>query len=840
MNRDFYDTLDKFGTNMTAIRALFTTGNDELSGDGKKLFEEHKKKLEKSERDGREFTKKQTEKLKEKFIKKLRMNRAKFENRIQSRLQEGRLRGLRSYRFYKVSDLAWDSVPIVPENIPLQLYAQGKISIDSCVSQLKKCVKDKKLTETDFKNIVVSDPNNVNDIKALNLPRLHEVSVNLVRSYLRRRVAAQSNKYNNLYPYYVYEGRSKDMVSKLRSDVLSQRVESIVDQFGYRHDFTQNLRKNFLYGHTVSFVDSAWEEHKQFRTASDAAGDRDIEEYVTKEGVKFITPHPTRVFHDSQFSLSTVNYDNGIKYLGYWDVMRWRDINDNPKYFNRDRIPFSSPEHFDEYRPYFDYYFSSCNPCVIKFPDSFGRSIEEGNTRQSNIGTRFYAANRGDDSMWISNYYERIIPKQVGIGDYPHPVWLRLVVASDKVVIHGEILPSRPASYMGHDADDSKILNQAMAHEIIPYQDQVSNLFSQAIYLMKVQSILVMALDTDQLSPNQRRSIKAIAQGSKYYSELMLVERSESKRQEIFGQPPQTREPITLTQTQAKLGTVINDLLKNVTNIIGMLDKNQMMSPQELGQFAKHETTAQEVNEVSQTTNALFAFISEGPDEYRNAIKRILYESLLALGSDEITVYVQERYPDEIIAAAGFEVRKPDGVDEGYKLTDSDSQNLFGATEDLAMEYLFNTRDGSERTVSTQAAKVLGDLTRYVFSSKEILETFINQYGPEQFTNMISEVFRLSGSGFVLKVPATAQSREQQIAALIAQLQTTVEGASEDNSATLQDLSTLQAQIRQLFEQAQIPLPAENQIAPRQATTPPKTIEGEVQPEPAATPVLQA
>jgi hypothetical protein len=791
MNRDFYQTLKSFGTDPTAIRAVFTAQSDKLSGDGLKIFEREKARIEAEERNGKEMTKKQGEKLKGRMLKKFSNSRAKFENRILSRVHEGRLRGLNTYRFYKVADLAWEQ-GVNTENIPLQLYTQGKINIDQTVSQLKKCVKDKKMTQDQYDQVVVSDPQTPNDIKGLNLPRLHEISINLVRSYIRRRVAAQANKYNDLYPYYSYEPRSKDMVSKLRADVLSQRIETITDQFGYRHDFTQCLRKNFLYSHCLSFVESAWEEHKQFRSTREPSGNSKMEPYVVKEGVKWCSPHPTRVFHDVQHSMASVNHDSGIKYLGYWDVIRWRDINDNPKYFNRDSIPFSQPEHFDQFRPYFEYYYC---PTQIKFPSHFNRGKEEGNNRQSNLRTRYYTGNLGDDSMWVANYYEKITPKQVGIGHYPYPVWIRLVVASDRTVIHGEILPSKPAAYMGHDEDDSKMQNLSMAHEIIPYQDQVSNLFSQATYLMKIQSILVMALDTDQLSTEQRKQIKGLAKGSKYYSELMLIERSESKRQEIFGQPPQTREPITLTQTQAKLGNVINELLSNVSTVIGLLDKNQMMSPQEAGNFAKRETTAQEVFEVSQTTNALFSFISEGPDEYRNARKKILYESLLALGSDEVNVYVQERYPDEIITAAGFESQRPDGVSSGYELQDADAQNLMGDIESIAMEYMFNSRDGSERTISTAAGKTIGDLTRYIFSTPQIFEKFVSEFGIDQITNMISEVFRLSGSGFILKVPANAQNKEAQVAELMAQLQGQLEENNKTSENSVKDISSIQSQL---------------------------------------------
>lgn len=513
-----------------------------------------------------------------------------------------------------------------------------------------------------------------------------------------------------------------------------------------------------------------------------------MKEVITREGVPTITPHPTRRFHDMQYSLASINYDNGCTYLGYWDAIKWRNIKDNPKFWNMTAVPLSNPAHFHAHQGYFDYY---C-PNQIKFAPFRHSSIEEGNKRDA-FGD-VYANAQGDSFVWITNYYEKIVPKDVGLGGYPHPVWLRTVVASDRVVIYAEILPSRPAAYMGHDEDDSKILNQSMVHEIIPYQDQATNLMSQALHLMKIQGLLVMGIDTDQLDPDQRKHILEITQSTAYYSKTLVVEHSASEKQDIFGAPQNQRPPITFTQTQAQVGRIINDLLKNVAVIIEMMEKNQMMSPQEIGQFSKRETTAQEVFEVGQTTSALFAFISEGPDEYRAAMKRILHDSLLAIGSEkDFEVFVQERYPDDVIKAAGFRL-KSNSETSGYELDDSDKMNLVGSMKSLSMDVIYNSRDGSERTISTAAAKVLSDLTRYVLGSQEIFQVFTETYGLEQFTNMISEVFRLSGSGFVLKVPAGSDNAAAQIGSIVRQLQ----GELQQQVTTDEDL---QAQLTQLQDQ---------------------------------------
>jgi hypothetical protein len=680
---------------------------------------------------------------------------------------------------------------------------------------MKKCVEDKVLTQTDVDRMFTMDEEDGNTIKELNLPRLHEIAVNLVRPMIRRRVAAQANKYNKQYPFFKYDTRSKDMVSKLRGDVMSSRIETMSDQMGYREDMTQALRKNFLYSHCVEFVEMAWLKEKQFRVkqspANDEAGDDgelgELEDYIVKEGVPMVRPHPTRVFYDQQYSLSTINHGHGCKYAGYWDVIRWSDISDNPNFFNKKAIEFSRSNHFSFYQDYFDYYFVNGGECTMKFPTFADGAGEESNKRDATLN--LYNDSNGDDSVWAASYYERVKPKEVGIGDYPHEVWVRLNVASDNTVVFGEILPtSICGAYMGHDCDNSKNLNLAMSHEIMPYQDQIANLWSQALYLMKIQSLLVMAVDTDTLTEAQRDDIKALAKGSKYYSELLLVEHSASDEKDVFGETTDARPPISIVQSQAKLGNVVTELLNGISAVMNMLDRTQMMSPQESGSFATGErTTAQEVNEVSQTTNALFSFSSEGPDQFRDAKKRILAESMLALGSKDIEVHVQELYPEDVIIAAGFKPKLTNSIG-GYKLKDTDKQTIMGSIKALDIDYIFTSRDGSERAVSTQAAKVISDLTRYVFSTPDIFKVFVDQFGIEQIANMISEVFRLSGAGFVLKVPATAATQQEQVGGLLSQLEEALSSQDGINEQLAEQINALKTGLEAVAASASTsPLP---------------------------------
>ena len=185
--------------------------------------------------------------------------REKFQDLIQSRIHEGINYNARHAKLYQSVDIAWDSLPINKSTIPLLQYAQGKIDIQE--------------TETQLKDLEVADQfceyDDEGNLKNINTLRLYEVQVNLIRSYVTRRVAAQVSRFSNLFPYFKYEPRSTAVADKVRADVLSQRVEIMTDQFGYRHMWEQIIRQMFMYGHSVAFVDSAWDEDVQWVEETD-------------------------------------------------------------------------------------------------------------------------------------------------------------------------------------------------------------------------------------------------------------------------------------------------------------------------------------------------------------------------------------------------------------------------------------------------------------------------------------------------------------------------------------------------------------------------------------------
>jgi len=788
-----YEVLKKFKTTNKSLKAFFLAREKDNPPEAESLVEREIARLESLREDEGEdepLSEKAEKQVRKEYLRKLVAKKDKWIQNIHDRLDEGRLWNLNNYRFYFAADLAFDGRPVVNETIPLTLYAQNKLNVQECAKQLEEV-----LGEDEAKEYIIKESGGKTSI---DLGRFSESALNLIRPFVTRRVAAQTNRFANLYPFFKYEPRAKTHVGNLRSDAVSQRVEVITDQYGYRPEFTQWLRKCFLHGHTVAFVESAWDREKQYRknfleSTSDAW---ELEEVITKEGVKFVTPHPSRVFYDMASPLSSVNYDNGVEYLGFWDVVQAKDIQRDSGYFNRNEIKTASAldDLYTSYQSFFDAYYPDT---VIKFPapTESATQIALKNERKTNTGLLTDAED--DQAVFLATYYEKVIPKDKGFGDYPHPVWVKLVIANDDTVVHAEILPSTPAAYMGYNEDDGRLLNAGMAHEILPYQDQADNLMSQLVYLMRLESFMILAIDVDSLEDDAREYIKKFVKTGRFHSEALIAEYSSGDEEELRGKNPVRDSPFKFQTSD--LHAQIAETFRGITNIIGLLEKTQMFSPQELGQFVEREVSASEVVEVANTTTALFNFTSQGPDEFRAAMKRILYESLMASGKNEVYVPIVDTYPDDVIRAAGFKVTNPEEI-ENYDVQSNlleVQQTITGSKNSLVHDYIFNSRDGAVRTQSVEAAQAIFQFLGTITGN----EAMVKAVGQKQLFEMITEAFRLSGTTITLKLNPESEGDQQtpegapSMEEILQVIQQNAQGVQELDGAVTQIAQQLQLQL---------------------------------------------
>lgn len=683
--------------------------------------------------------------------------REKWEKTIQSRLSEAISQNLASYQLFASADLAWDTSFLTKANVPLLMYAQGKVSVDTLVKSLVGTPDEDKFIKRD------KDKN----VTGIDLPRFVETQINIVRSFITRRVAAQANKYNNLWPCYGYDPRGTSQVAKLRADALSQRVDQMADDFGYRHHDTQVLRDMFLYPHVVDFVRGSWEIEKHLVRDEVAKETEDpdkiaVKDEIVREGVVFFAPHPSRVFWDTAHALSSINDDTGCEFIGYWDVRRWNDVANNSNFFNKDQVGFGTNlwSLYSSNNAYFSQYMSAIVP-PVKAGDTAAL-----NTRDNNIGV--YSAELGDTSVFLASYRMKMIPKANGVGDYPFPVWVNFTVASDKTIVHAEILPSKPGAYLGYNEADSRLHNISFAHELMTYQDQLSNLFTNLLLSIQASCMKVFAINTDAVTdPAHIQQMRKHLQGCNWAGEPLVVEFS-AKRMEALGLKPEAVFQII----EPRSGQDINSILTAIGQLLTTVEKLTSMSPAEQGQPAPREISATEVNEIAATTSAVYSFISDAVDEFRAAKKRIIYESLMACAQDDVQVSVVGRYSERVIKQAGFtvvadeaeEVRNPNGLRR---------HTIIGNKKNLIHNHIFTSRDGAERPVNTQSANTLVQLLQFVAAMPMILQAM----GKEKLYNILNEIFRMSGAGVDLNLEleegedtSFGQDQMQQLQGVVQQL----------------------------------------------------------------------
>lgn len=669
--------------------------------------------------------------------------RQKFERSIHGILQEHIVFSLSNHSKYSAVDMMWDSLPIQRHIYPLIQYAQGRMDLNRSVDALKNVPNGDKYVRRD------------KDGKAtgIDIPKFTEININLGRSIITRRVAAQAVMYNRLDPFYKYEPRDQSEVGKLRGDMVSQRMEIMTDQYGYRHFQTQLTRDMFMYGHSVAFPRAWWEREVQIRrdgVALEFDTDKKIKKksVVVKEGLSWFNPHPSRVFYDNNFTMSSINTDTGCEYIGFWDVCRWGEIADNPAFFNKRHVAYTSGmvDWFSTYWAYFNQYFTTIIP--PSFPEARGGdNVTSVNDRKNQVG--LFTGHMESISTIFSNIYMKVRPQNWGWGTYPYPVWVHLKIAGDATVVYAKILPSSPAAYFGFNENDSRMVNLSLAHQLMPYQDQLTNLYSQLLEVVK-QDLLAVCVLNEDVFPNTEEGLavkeefRKILMNKELYASTQLLECSFTRLAQLNIDVQKA-----FIVVRSAPNTNIEQIFKAITQVIAMANTVEIMSPMEQGQKASggEAISAHESVAMTTSTDTMYNFVSESLDEGRSAIKRISFESLVACGSDQVELTVENRYPDTTIQAAGFTPKNIDGGDLGQGGA-AQFATLMGDKMNLVHDFIFTSRDGANRPAGVQAAQALTQFLQGIGSLEaDIQKAIVSHIPVDKLLEIVNTIVRSVDAG---------------------------------------------------------------------------------------------
>ncbi len=657
--------------------------------------------------------------------------RRAWESKIRSRMYDGVGSNLRAARPNQAVDIANDSQPIQRHTIPLLLWATGKIKIETAYDQCCRASSEEvanrlfRKTEANGKQVI-----------ELNQARIADISIDLVRSYVTRRHAAMDALWSNLWPLFKYDPRGTDDVAMLRADALSQRVDIIADSYNYRHFFSQCRRHMLLYGYSLAFPRSAWDRQIGWRFKPTNTGEPsdEVESYVTREGVDFVNPHPSRIWYDLSAPLPNINTDTGPTFIGYWDVVRWGSLlTPSSQFFNLDHVFITDTwvQMVGQYPVFFPYYF---DPCVLSWPQmSIDPSI--GNDREVQIGK--YSSQAKDVGVVLTHYYEKINPLVEGIGDYDADVWIHLTVAGDCTVVAAEFLPSIPACYGGVNCNDGRLANQSMGMALLGYQDQCSNIISSMIMQLRTSLIQLWLLDKDSLDPQILKAFQDNSTDENWWVDRKLLIYSASKLRDLGVQDP--RQAFGVVQAQVQ--NVFDAGMKALSQLLNLADRLLILSPNELGQPNPREVSAREVSDIANSVQAMYAFINQGPREQVAAAKELIYDSLITHGTQNFRVPVTQRYTKEIVKRAGMEIPPDVIVSEGDEFIPVKTP-IMGNLKNLVFDVYFNRRDGAERVQNTQGAEVVLQLMQTVLQNPVLAD----KIGVENMMDMANIAIRMSGA----------------------------------------------------------------------------------------------
>ena len=697
--------------------------------------------------------------------------RKRFESRIRARLLAGITQNARNSRAMQAVDMAWDAPPIQKETVPLMMWAQGKINQKQTVDCLKRDCPGL------FTPAAVQNPPAFlkktpgSDELELQIPRISDIVIDIMRSYITRRLASMDSLWTNLYPLWRYSPRGADSVAMLRGDLVTQRVDIIADDYNYRHLRSQLNRDLLLYAWSVVFPRSSWDRKCswQFKKTNTGEPTEETESVVEREGVEFYNPHPTRICYDFSAPLANLNTDTGPGWILYWDITRYGNLRDaDTLYYNLEHVSVSDGwvQLAAQYADFLAYYF---DPKVLTWPDLANYDVTLWNDRGAQIGV--YTSEKGDQGVLATQYLERINPKREGIGDYDQDVWMRLTVAGDCTVIGGEFMPSLPGAYGGINCNDNRIANQSMGMALLSYQDQASNIVSHMIRQIRTSLFQLWLIDKDSLDENIRQEIQKNGKDWNWWIDPQLLFYSASKLKEMGITDPRA----SFAVVQANVQNVVDAGLKSLGQLLNLADRLLILSPNELGQPNPREVSAGEVQEISTSVQSVYSFINQAPREQTAAMKRIVFESLVVCGTRNFRVPIEGRYSLDVIKKAGFK------VDEDL-LEKSDVQPRFvpektpvmGDLKLLVYDYYFDSRDGAERVLNTQGATVMMQTLQALLKLPGIPQAM----GLKDIYEFVNTIIRMSGAPttFQLKIPEGKDAdvplgEEQQVKALEGALQ---------------------------------------------------------------------
>lgn len=661
--------------------------------------------------------------------------------RVGNRIRDGIKRGIDSHSIFWAIDKAFDVSFNQTTATLVKSLLSYKPDDDRVLNALKawQIEADNILCDEcgeDGKPVLVNGKKK----KVLNIPAFFEIYVPVVKAYCTIRWAKMFAD-RDLSPLFKYEPARFTELNRIRCEILTDRVQMMATQMGYRPTLRQAILQTVMYGECIQFPKESW-----WRRTIGQSGDKKM----IVEGLRYHLPHPTRCYRDMAHRPSTLNTDTGCRFAGHWEIQPWSDIRLNKSYQefgNLGAVAFGRNNWLGSNETYF----KNVYPCVMEYPcASVGRKdgVADNDREQK---AEFYTTEMDDKAVFTTNHYQLDVPKDVGFSDYDEPVWFRYVMANEVTPLFVEPMPSFAGIYYGYDTDELRARNTSLALEALPFQDQISNILSQMMLVVRQNLQQVTFYDEGQINRDDIEKLKAT--GRKRYGERVWI--GFSAKENRFSD---TKLGEAFHNVQFEKANSV-ELITAIKTILDILERVLVMSSQEVAQAATHEQTAKETLIIAQTTSVRVNHTGGFIDDAIYAWKNQLYRYLMAYGSPDI--YSQVPSDDTITAdklkKLGFTVdSEQDHTDDGPK-DDRIKRPVKGNKDNLVMlEGFSSTRDSANRINTDALAGQMVEMFKVIGSS----EMLIQSVGVKEIVALINQIMVTAGlpRDFRLKLAGDANT----------------------------------------------------------------------------------
>ncbi|MGW8178164.1 MAG: hypothetical protein ACWGQW_05255 [bacterium] len=693
----------------------------------------------------------------------------KLRNLVRDRIQEGRDFNLGDYKYWWAMDVAYDApfrqvTPTVMQSF-LDTLSTGDYSSEEVL---------KKAEAWGLTKFIRTVKNEGKEKKELDIPIMFKIVLPLARAYLNIRWAKLFND-RDLHPLLKFEPIKFTSSNRLRCEILTDRVEFMNHQFGYRSTLRQWIFNALHYGISMMFPTEDW--YIEDELYIDANGT--VKKRIGKEGLRYNIPHPSRVFYDQAHRIGTINSDSGCEYAGYWRIARYRDVLYSGKYWNTERVSIYRHDLIRNNR----IFFNTVYPCQMEFPTDNSLATTGAGMMDRESGVAYYTTSQEDKAVVLTDIYMKFSPKEFGLADYEPRMWFRMVMANDDDFLYVAPICYTPPLYMGYDYHEERNRNSSLTLEILPFQDHMSNLMTQTLLAAKANMAKAVFVNSDLVSQQYLDKIENM--GEDFYRCLNFIPYSQRTTKLKQDDVRQAFFPVNFPV----MNTV--ELTSAIRMLLDALERVLVFSAQEVGAVAAHEQTAEEVRVIGGAVSNRLQLTSSFIDDAIQAWKKQLYQALMGYGHKEVWGQIPSDPPvdEALMKKIGFTVDEP-GI-PGISNT-----LVKGPLSSLKLEGFSSDREADDRINNVEVAGAMTNVLQFAMQNPVASMAI----GADQFIQIINEIARIAGlpRDFKLVVknrdkikeieggqPSEAQQMMQQMQQTVAQLAEELMNKSAEQSAQI-------------------------------------------------------